>query len=100
MGGLTDDQVDTLILIERITASISVVGTLLLVATFVSIKELRILSNTLIVSGTLCQFQSFLLEMEVPPEFFPASQLTVTPVYAIGSNVVPCNGCERLSGIF
>ena len=86
MGGLTESQSATLILIERATASISVVGTLHLVGTFVCIKDFRTLSNTIIfyasfanlfanvaaliggaalsnVSGPLCQFQSFLLEM-------------------------------------
>lgn len=86
MGSLTDNQVATLILIERVTASISVIGTLLLLLTFICFKDFRTLSNTLIfyasfanlfsnvaaliggaalsnVSGALCQFQSFLLEM-------------------------------------
>jgi hypothetical protein len=86
MGSLTDNQVATLILIERITASISVVGTLHILVTFICIKDFRTLSNTIIfyasfanlfanvaaliggaalsnVSGALCQFQGFLLEM-------------------------------------
>jgi len=75
-----------MITIERVTASISVAGTLSLLATFVFIKEFRTLSNTLIFwasfanlfanvaaliggsaltrqSSPLCQFQGFLLEM-------------------------------------
>ena len=83
---LTNEQVDTLIIIERVTASISVVSTLVLITTFVFIKAFRTLSNTLIfyasfanlfanvaalIGGSalgslargLCQFQGFLLEM-------------------------------------
>jgi len=86
--GLTNDQIDSLIVIERITASISVVGTLILITTFIFIKAFRTLSNTLIfyasfanlfaniaaliggsalgkISSPLCQFQGFLLEMYV-----------------------------------
>jgi len=84
--GLTNDQIDNLIIIERVTASVSVVGTLILVATFILFKAFRTLSNTLIfyasfanlfanvaaliggsalgkLSSPLCQFQGFLLEM-------------------------------------
>jgi hypothetical protein len=84
--GLTDQEIDTLIIIERTTASISVTGTLILFATFILIKDFRTLSNTLIfyasfanlfanvaaliggsalshVNGALCQFQGFLLDM-------------------------------------
>ncbi|KAK0111776.1 hypothetical protein ONS96_001045 [Cadophora gregata f. sp. sojae] len=84
--GLTRTQVATLIAIERSTASVSVVATLILISTFIFIKEFRTLSNTLIfyasfanlfanvaaliggsalgnVDGALCQFQGFLLEM-------------------------------------
>ena len=84
--GLTRTQVDTLIIIERTTASISVIATLVLIGTFVFIKSFRTLSNTLIfyasfanlfanvaaliggsalgnLDGPLCQFQGFLLEM-------------------------------------
>lgn len=83
---LTNEQVDTLIIIERVTASVSVVSTLILITTFVFIKAFRTLSNTLIfyasfanlfanvaaliggsalgsLAGGLCQFQGFLLEM-------------------------------------
>ncbi|KAF4627981.1 hypothetical protein G7Y89_g10172 [Cudoniella acicularis] len=86
MGGLTESQIETLIVIERVTACISVSGTLILISTFILIKEFRTLSNTLIfyasfanifanvaaliggsalsqVNGGLCQFQAFLLEM-------------------------------------
>jgi succinate dehydrogenase hydrophobic anchor subunit len=86
MGALTDNQVANLILIERVTACISIFATIFLLGTFVSLKEFRTLSNTLIfyasfanlfsnvaaliggsalsnVSGALCQFQSFVLEM-------------------------------------
>jgi len=86
MGALTKQEIDLLIIIERTTASISVTGTLILLATFIFIKEFRTLSNTLIfyasfanlfasvavliggsalshVDGALCQFQGFLLEM-------------------------------------
>jgi len=85
---LTKHQVDTLIVIERVTASISVIATLFLVTTFISIKAFRTLSNTIIfyasfanlfanvaaliggsamskLSSPLCQFQGFLLEMYV-----------------------------------
>ncbi len=88
MGNLTPHQVGTLIIIERTTASISVVATLGLLATFVFFKPFRTLSNTLIfyasfanlfsnvaaliggsalgnLSSGLCQFQGFLLEMYV-----------------------------------
>jgi hypothetical protein len=83
---LTPDEVKTLIVIERVTASVSVTGTLILITTFIFIKEFRTLSNTLIfyasfanifanvaaliggsalsrVNDPLCQFQAFLLEM-------------------------------------
>lgn len=86
MGGLTKHEIRTLIIIERTTASISVTGTLILLATFIFIKDFRTLSNTLIfyasfanlfanvaaliggsalseVNSPLCQFQGFLLEM-------------------------------------
>ncbi len=88
MGNLTPDQINTLIAIERTTASISVAATLCLLTTFVFFKPFRTLSNTLIfyasfanlfanvaamiggsalgnLSGGLCQFQGFLLEMYV-----------------------------------
>jgi hypothetical protein len=84
--GLTPHQVDTLIIIERVTASISVFATLSLISSFILIKSFRTLSNTLIfyasfanlfanvaaliggsalskLSSPLCQFQGFLLEM-------------------------------------
>lgn len=84
--GLTREQIDTLIIIERTTASISVIGTLILIITFIFIKSFRTLSNTLIfyasfanifanvaaliggsalgnLNSPLCQFQGFLLEM-------------------------------------
>ncbi|CAG8951616.1 hypothetical protein HYFRA_00005416 [Hymenoscyphus fraxineus] len=83
---LTQQQISTLIIIERVTASISLTATLLLFTTFLLVKELRTLSNTLIFyasfanvfanvaaliggealrneNGALCQFQGFLLEM-------------------------------------
>ncbi|PSS12318.1 hypothetical protein M430DRAFT_270156 [Amorphotheca resinae ATCC 22711] len=86
MGGLTGQQVDALIVIERVTACISVIGTLFLITTFILFKGFRTLSNTLIfyasfanlfaniaaliggsaltkLSSPLCQFQGFLLEM-------------------------------------
>lgn len=86
MMGLTSAQVDTLIIIERTTASVSVAATLILIGTFIFIKGFRTLSNTLIfyasfanlfanvaaliggsalgdLNGALCQFQGFLLEM-------------------------------------
>ncbi|TVY21199.1 Cyclic AMP receptor-like protein A [Lachnellula arida] len=86
MGALTKQEIDVLIIIERTTAAISVTGTLILLGTFIFIKEFRTLSNTLIfyasfanlfasvavliggsalshVNGALCQFQGFLLEM-------------------------------------
>jgi hypothetical protein len=86
MGSLTENEVATLILIERVTASISVVGTFHLVWTYLFIKDFRTLSNTIIfyasfanlfaniaaliggaslsnIHGPLCQFQGFLLEM-------------------------------------
>lgn len=86
MGGLSPVEVKTLIVIERVTACISVFGTLILVVTFIFIKDFRTLSNTLIFyasfanifanvaaliggsalsheNGGLCQFQGFLLEM-------------------------------------
>ncbi|KAF7877382.1 hypothetical protein EAF04_001062 [Stromatinia cepivora] len=86
MGQLSEREIDILIIIERITASISVVGTLALFATFIFIKSFRTLSNTIIfyasfanlfanvaaliggsalskVNSPLCQFQGFLLEM-------------------------------------
>jgi hypothetical protein len=86
MGSLTGNEVATLILIERVTASISMVGTFHLVWTYLFIKDFRTLSNTIIfyasfanllaniaaliggaalsnIHGPLCQFQGFLLEM-------------------------------------
>jgi hypothetical protein len=87
--GLTDDQISSLVLIERVSACLSVGGTLAIIATFLCFKELRTLSNTLIFyasfanlgadiacligyfgiiegpSSPLCQFQGFLLEMYV-----------------------------------
>ncbi|KAB8299051.1 hypothetical protein EYC80_001178 [Monilinia laxa] len=86
MGQLSAREVDILIIIERTTASISVLGTLALFATFIFIKSFRTLSNTIIfyasfanlfanvaaliggsalsqVNSPLCQFQGFLLEM-------------------------------------
>lgn len=83
---LTTAQIATLIVIERTTASISICFTLFLLTTFITIKQLRTLSNTLIFyasfanlfanvaaliggsalhnpDGPLCQFQSFLLEL-------------------------------------
>ncbi|KAH8651899.1 hypothetical protein BGZ60DRAFT_473601 [Tricladium varicosporioides] len=86
MGGLSPIEIKTLIVIERVTACISVFGTLILVTTFIFIKDFRTLSNTLIFyasfanifanvaaliggsalsheNGGLCQFQGFLLEM-------------------------------------
>jgi len=83
---LTKHQIDTLIIIERVTASISVFATLTLISSFLFIKPFRTLSNTLIfyasfanifaniaaliggsalgnTSSPLCQFQGFLLEM-------------------------------------
>ncbi|CZT11060.1 related to G protein coupled receptor like protein [Rhynchosporium graminicola] len=84
--GLHYEQIQTLIVIERTTASISVVATLSLMTTFIFIKGFRTLSNTLIfyasfanlfanvaaliggsalrnTRGALCQFQAFLLQM-------------------------------------
>lgn len=86
MGQLSEREIEILIIIERITASISVLGTLALFATFIFIKSFRTLSNTIIfyasfanlfanvaaliggsalskVNSPLCQFQGFLLEM-------------------------------------
>ncbi|KAA8570262.1 hypothetical protein MFRU_005g03570 [Monilinia fructicola] len=86
MGQLSAREVNILIVIERTTASISVLGTLALFATFIFIKPFRTLSNTIIfyasfanlfanvaaliggsalsqVNSPLCQFQGFLLEM-------------------------------------
>ncbi|ESZ93378.1 hypothetical protein SBOR_6240 [Sclerotinia borealis F-4128] len=86
MGQLSDREVEILIIIERTTASISVLATLALFATFIFIKSFRTLSNTIIfyasfanifanvaaliggsalskVNSPLCQFQGFLLEM-------------------------------------
>ncbi|EHK97485.1 putative Cyclic AMP receptor-like protein A [Glarea lozoyensis 74030] len=83
---LTSYEINSLIAIERITASISVLSTLILIATFSFVKESRTLSNTLIFyasfanlfssiaaligssalhneNGALCQFQGFLLQM-------------------------------------
>lgn len=82
----TPQQISTLIVIERVTASMSVTATLMLLAAFILVKELRTLSNTLIFyasfanifanvaaliggsalsneNGALCQFQGFLLQM-------------------------------------
>lgn len=84
--GLTHSEINTLIVIERATASVSVVATLILLSTFIFIKSFRTLTNTLIfyasfanlfanvaaliggsalnnLDGALCQFQAFLLEM-------------------------------------
>ena len=84
--GLTEEQIATLIIIERSTASISVVSSVLLISSFTFLKSFRTLSNTLIfyasfanlfanvaaliggsaltqVNDPLCQFQGFLLEM-------------------------------------
>lgn len=83
---LTIYQINSLVIIERTTASISVVATLILLATFCLLKQFRTLSNTLIFyasfanlfanvaalmgrdainapDGAACQFQAFLLEM-------------------------------------
>jgi hypothetical protein len=82
----TPQQIRTLVIIERTTASISVVATLILLTTFCFFKQFRTLSNTLIFyasfanlfanvaalmgrdamaypDGAACQFQAFLLEM-------------------------------------
>ncbi|KAG4422741.1 hypothetical protein IFR04_004089 [Cadophora malorum] len=84
--GLTNSEIHTLIVIERATASVSVVATFILLSTFIFIKSFRTLTNTLIfyasfanlfanvaaliggsalgnLDGALCQFQAFLLEM-------------------------------------
>lgn len=84
--GLTTSEIHTLIVIERATASVSVVATFILLSTFIFIKSFRTLTNTLIfyasfanlfanvaaliggsalgnLDGALCQFQAFLLEM-------------------------------------
>lgn len=86
MGQLSQREIDILIIIERTTASISVMGTLALFGTFIFFKSFRTLSNTIIfyasfanlfanvaaliggsalsqVNSPLCQFQGFLLEM-------------------------------------
>jgi hypothetical protein len=86
MAFLTDEEIRILIIIERCTASISAISTLILMASFILFKEFRTLSNTLIFyasfanifanvaaligrsaltveNGALCQFQGFLLEM-------------------------------------
>lgn len=83
---LSTSQVHALIIIERSTACISICSTLILLTTFITIKQLRTLSNTLIFyasfanlfanvaaliggsalshpNAALCQFQGFLLEM-------------------------------------
>jgi len=83
---LTPRQIQSLVVIERTTASISVVSTLILITTFCFFKKFRTLSNTLIFyasfanlcanvaalmgrdavafpNGAACQFQAFLLEM-------------------------------------
>lgn len=83
---LTKKQIDTLITIERTTACISVTSTLVLLTTFITMKRLRTLSNTLLFyasfanlfanvaaliggsalshpNSALCQFQGFLLEL-------------------------------------
>jgi hypothetical protein len=83
---LTTQEIETLIILERTSASISATSTLILITTFCSIKAFRTLSNHLIFyasfanlfasmaaliggnaldnpNGALCQFQAFLLEM-------------------------------------
>jgi hypothetical protein len=85
---LTVQQIHTLVVIERTTASVSVVATLILITTFCFFKQFRTLSNTLLFyasfanlfanvaalmgrdaiafpNGAVCQFQAFLLEMYV-----------------------------------
>jgi hypothetical protein len=90
MGQLTEQEIGTLVSIERATACLSVAGTLLIFLTFITDKSFRTLSNTLIFYASfanimanvacligyfgilegpdspLCQFQAFLLEMHVP----------------------------------
>ena len=115
--GLTPAQVDTLITIERVTASISVIATLCLITTFIFLKSFRTLSNTLIfyasfanlfanvaaliggsalskTSSRLCQFQGFLLEMWVSSFLSRLQRLNLYQVYAIRPYVVFGNGCQ------
>jgi hypothetical protein len=90
MGQLTEQEIATLVTIERTTACFSVAGTLLIFLTFLADKSFRTLSNTIIFyasfanvmanvacligyfgilegpNSALCQFQGFLLEMYVP----------------------------------
>lgn len=86
MAPLSAEKIATLIIIERVSASISVTATLTLFTVYAFIPEFRTISNTLIfyasfanlfanvaaliggsalskTSGGLCQFQAFLLEM-------------------------------------
>lgn len=116
MGPLTDNQVANLISIERITACISVSGTIFLIATFIFFKEFRTLSNTLIfyasfanifanvaaliggsalsnTSGPLCQFQSFLLEMWV---IFPTSMYSTAHHHLGSCNRIQCGRWQWL----
>ena len=83
---LTQSQINILTTIERAIACISCVSTLILLSTFIALKQLRTLSNTLLFyasfanlfanvaaliggsalshpNAALCQFQGFILEM-------------------------------------
>ena len=83
---LTEDQLNAIVIIERVTSSLSVVGCLLIVVTFLSSSAFHkpinrlvffasvgnIMTNiaTLIsrsalenLDGALCQFQGFLIQM-------------------------------------
>ncbi|KAH8802649.1 G-protein-like protein coupled receptor [Xylogone sp. PMI_703] len=104
--GLTQHQIDVCILIERVTACISVTGTLMLLTTFIIFKEFRTLSNTLIfyasfanlfanvaaliggsgftkgLNSALCQFQAFLLEMFMQSDPFWACAMSIN-VYLV-----------------
>jgi hypothetical protein len=85
-AALTLSQIETLVIIERTSASISAFSTLILLTTYSSVKAFRTLSNTLIFyasfanliadvgvligdraldnpDGPLCQFQAFLMQM-------------------------------------
>ncbi|KUJ14603.1 uncharacterized protein LY89DRAFT_143917 [Mollisia scopiformis] len=104
--GLTTGQKEVLITIERTTASISVISSVILILTYLSFKDFRTLPNTIIflaspanllagvaaliggsgldnVDGTTCQAQAFLLEwfMQSDPFWSLVAAVTVFLVF-------------------
>ena len=97
---LTEDQLNAIVIIERVNSSLSVVGCIFIMVTFLSSKAFHkpinrlvffasagnIMTNvaTLIsrsalgdLNGALCQMQGFLIQMYVRLPIFHASMLGV-----------------------